>query len=61
MHIIERFRRTDFGHMAVEITIDDPKAYTRRWTVSFGWDLMPDTELLDWVCENNRYFDIILK
>ncbi len=59
MRIIERFRRIDFGHMAVEITIDDPKAYTRPWTVSFGWELMPDTELLDWVCENNKYFDII--
>ncbi len=61
MHIIERFRRIDFGHMAVQITIDDPKAYTRPWTVSFGWELMPDTELLDWVCENNKYFDIIPK
>ena len=59
MRIIERFGRTDFGHMTVQITIDDPKAYTKPWTVSFGWDLMPDTELLDWVCENNKYFDII--
>jgi hypothetical protein len=61
LRIIERFRRIDFGHMAVEITIDDPKAYLKPWTVSFGWELMPDTELLDWVCENNKYFDTIPK
>ena len=61
LRIIERIRRIDFGHMAVEITIDDPKAYLKPWTVSFGWELMPDTELLDWVCENNKYFDTIPK
>ena len=51
----------DFGRMAVQITIDDPKAYLKPWTVSFEWELFPDTELLDWVCENNKYFDIIPK
>jgi hypothetical protein len=61
LRIHERFRRTDFGHMTVQITIDDPKAYLKPWTVSFGWELMPDTDLLDWVCENNRYFEIIPK
>jgi hypothetical protein len=61
LHTIERFRRIDFGHMNVQITIDDSKAYTKPWTVSFGWDLLPDTELLDWVCENNKYFDVIPK
>jgi hypothetical protein len=61
LHTIERFRRIDFGHMNVQITIDDPKAYTKPWTVSFGWDLLADTELLDWVCENNKYFEVIPK
>ena len=61
LRIIERFRRIDFGHMAVQITIDDPKAYTRPWTVSFGWDLVPDTELLDWVCENNKNAEMLPK
>ena len=59
LHIIERFRRIDFGHMNVQLTIDDPKAYLKPWTVSFGWELLPDTDLLDWVCENNKYFDVI--
>jgi hypothetical protein len=61
LHIVERFRRIDFGHMNVQITIDDPKAYTKPWTVSFGWEMLPDTELLDWVCENNKYLDLTAK
>src|SRR6266699_2726298 len=54
LHITERFRRADFGHMDVQITIDDPKAYKKPWTVRLGWELMPDTDLLDWVCENEK-------
>jgi hypothetical protein len=54
MHIVERFRRPDFGHMEVKITIDDPKAYTKPWTVTIPWVLLADTELLDWVCENEK-------
>ena len=61
LHIIERFRRTDFGHMDVQITIDDPKAYSKPWGVSFGWVYMPDTDLLDWVCENNKWFEFVPK
>ena len=40
--------------MDVQITIDDPKAYKKPWTVRLGWELMPDTDLLDWVCENEK-------
>ena len=47
--------------MSVQLTIDDPKAYTRPWTVSFGWDLVPDTEVLDRVCENNRNAELLPK
>lgn len=54
MHIVERFRRRDFGHISVQLTIDDPKTYTKPWTVTIPWDYLPDTELLDWVCENNK-------
>jgi hypothetical protein len=54
LHIIERFRRPDFGHMVVEVTIDDPKTYTKPWKVSIPWEYVADTELLDWVCENNK-------
>jgi hypothetical protein len=54
LRIIERFRRPDFGHMVVQVTIDDPKAYNKPWTVSIPWEYVADTELLDWVCENNK-------
>ena len=45
-----------FGHMDLTITIDDPKAYTKPWTVVEPVHLLPDTELLEFICnENNRY------
>jgi hypothetical protein len=62
LRVTERFRRKDFGHMDVEITIDDAKAYTRPWTVTLPLALVPDSELLEYICnENNKYFEIIGK
>jgi hypothetical protein len=58
LHLIERFRRHDFGHMDIELTIDDPKAYTKPWTVKEDLRLIPDTELLEYVCnENNKDYE----
>jgi hypothetical protein len=55
LHVIERFHRKDFGHMDIEITIDDPKAYTKPWSVREHVQLSPDTELMEAICnENNR-------
>lgn len=51
--IIERMRRPDFGHLVTEVTIDDPKAYTKPWTVTIHHRLMPDTELIEFVCQEN--------
>jgi len=42
--------------MEVQVTIDDPKAYSKPWTVKIPWELLPDTDLLDWVCENEKDF-----
>ena len=53
-HAIERFYRRDFGHMELEITIDDPKAYTRPWKVTIPFEFFPDMELMGSVCENER-------
>ncbi|PWT98372.1 MAG: hypothetical protein C5B51_29470 [Terriglobia bacterium] len=53
LHVIEHFRRPDFGHMEVQVTINDPKAYTKPWAARIPWQYMPDTELMDWVCEND--------
>ena len=54
MHIVERFRRSDFGHMEIEMTIDDSKMYTRPFTVKFPVRLMPDTDILESVCAENE-------
>jgi hypothetical protein len=55
LQVTERFRRPDFGHLMVDVTINDPKAYTRPWTVTESMNLLPDTELLEFICnENNR-------
>lgn len=54
LRVIEKYRRKDFGHMDVEITIDDLKAYTKPWTVHENPELQPDTELLEYICEENN-------
>jgi hypothetical protein len=54
LRITERFRRRDFGHMDLNITIDDPKAFTRPFSLKIDKTFMPDTELLETVCENDR-------
>jgi hypothetical protein len=54
LHVIERFRRSDFGHMEIAVTIDDPKAYTKPWTGILKEHFLPDTDLLEMTCENSR-------
>jgi hypothetical protein len=54
MHVVERFRRRDFGHMEVQFTIDDPKVYERPWSFREDVRLVPDTELLEYICEENE-------
>jgi hypothetical protein len=54
LHVIERFRRIDFGHMELGITINDAKMYTKPWTVTVPYNLVPDTELIEYVCENEK-------
>ena len=53
LHITERFRRRDFGHMDLVMTIDDPKAFTRPFSLRIPKTLAPDTDLLESVCEND--------
>jgi hypothetical protein len=50
----ERLRRPSFGTLEVTLTIDDPKTYTRPWTVTMNQELMLDTELMDEVCLENE-------
>jgi len=50
LHVSERYRRRDFGHLDIDVTISDPKAYTKSWTVSVKAELAPDTEMIEFVC-----------
>jgi hypothetical protein len=62
LRVTERFVRKNFGQMDIEVTIDDPKTYTRPWSVTQQLAFQPDTELLEYICnENNKYFEIIPK
>jgi len=54
LRVTERYRRSDFGHMKIEMTFDDPKAYRRPWTIVLNALLVPDTELLEFVCNENE-------
>jgi hypothetical protein len=53
MRVIERFERRDVGRMDIEIEIDDPKAYTRPLRYVQPQLLLPDTELLEYICAEN--------
>ena len=54
--ITERFRRTSYGRMEVDITVEDKKAYTKPWTVRLTQTLMPDEDLIEFVCLENQRF-----
>jgi len=53
-HVTERFRRPDFGHLQIDVTIDDPKAYTKPWTVMVRQHILVDTQLIEFVCQENE-------
>lgn len=54
LKVTERYHRVDYGHIDLQVTFDDPKAYTRPWTLALRLNLMPDGELIEYVCENER-------
>jgi hypothetical protein len=54
MHLTERFRRPDFGHLKVQATIDDPKTFTKPFTIQFTELLHADTDLLENFCAENE-------
>jgi hypothetical protein len=55
MHVVERFRRPDLGHLEIEFTIDDPAAYATPWIIKRVSDLDTKDEVGEYVCtENNR-------
>jgi len=57
----EQIRRPDFGHLEIEVTVDDPKAYTKPWTVTLRQQFAGDTELIDEICAEGEKFSSKLK
>jgi hypothetical protein len=53
--LTERFRRVNYGNLEIEVTVEDPKVYTKPFTVKVSQRIMPDTELIEFICaENDR-------
>ena len=59
--LIERWRRPDYGHLEIDVTVDDPKAYTKPFTVRVSHQLLVDQELIEFICNENeksaRHYD----
>lgn len=51
----ERFHRVDFGHLDAQFTFEDPKTFTKPWSAHVKFNLLPDTDLLEHVCDNNKW------
>ena len=54
LRLTETFHRRDFGHLEIQITVDDPKTYTKPVTIRVHNRLLPDTELLETFCAENE-------
>ena len=54
LHVTERFRRVNVGLLDIEGTIDDPRMYTQPWTFHIQFNLLPDGDLIEYVCENEK-------
>jgi hypothetical protein len=52
--LTERFRRPNYGTLEIEVTMDDPKAYTKPWTVKLKENIVLNTELMDYICSENE-------
>jgi len=61
LRLTERFRRRDAGHIDLQVTIEDPKAYNRKWTLPVDLDLMADGELIEYICEDRSKPHLVAK
>jgi hypothetical protein len=52
--VTERIRRPDYGHLVLDVTVDDPKAYTKAWDITLKMKIVVDTELVDEFCVENE-------
>jgi hypothetical protein len=61
LHVVERLRRVNHDTLTIDITIDDPKAYTKSWGGHMIFELKPDWSLGEMVCEDNVTFSDLQK
>ena len=54
LHLVERYHRVDYGHMHVDVTVEDPGAFDQPWHVHMVWDLAPDEDVMEYVCAENN-------
>jgi hypothetical protein len=54
LRVTERFHRRDFGHLDVEMTFDDPQMYTKPFTIKIPHELVPDNDIFEMFCENEK-------
>src|SRR5579862_5043445 len=54
LRVVERYRRRDFGHMDVQVTFDDPKMYTKPFSIKFTQRLLADSDILEFFCNENE-------
>jgi hypothetical protein len=54
LRVTERYTRPTIGRMNIDVLIDDAKAYTKPWSVTLTWRLVPDTDLIESICEENN-------
>lgn len=57
LRTVERLRRIDFGHMEIEFRFDDPKTFTEPWSATVPFHLLPDTDLLEHHCDNEKWVE----
>ena len=55
LHMVERYERTDYGRMEWTMTVEDPRVFNAPWSESMMLDLAPQEELIEFVCENNKW------
>jgi hypothetical protein len=61
LHVVERLRRVSHDTLTIDVTIDDPKAYTKSWSGHMIFELKPDWNLGEMVCEDNITFSDLQK
>jgi hypothetical protein len=54
LRLTERFRRVSYGRIEIDITVNDAKAYTQPFTVRVNWRLIPEQQLIEFICQENN-------